>query len=76
MHHYHFRPHGLMVVLVLLLLCGCTNRHPGLESYLRHTNIASKLELRETPFFHQQDNQCGPAAKATNLAASGISIRP
>jgi tetratricopeptide (TPR) repeat protein len=76
MHHYHIRPHGLMVVLVLLLLCGCTNRHPSLESYLRHTNIASKLELRETPFFPQQDYQCGPAALATILAASGISIRP
>lgn len=76
MHHYHIRPKGLIVVLVLLLLCGCANRHPGLESYLSNTNIPSKLELRDTPFFPQQEYQCGPAALATILAASGISISP
>lgn len=78
MHHYHIRPQGLILVLVLVLslLCGCANRHPGLENLQRDTNIPSELELRDTPFFPQQEYQCGPAALATILAASGVAISP
>lgn len=72
----HIGPSGLIVVLVLLLSGGCANRHPGLEAYLNDTNIPSTLELQDTPFFPQQEYQCGPAALATVLAASDISIRP
>ena len=76
MHHYHIRPEGLIVVLALLLLSGCANRHPGLESSLGGSNIPSRLELRDIPFFPQQEYQCGPAALATILAATGIPISP
>jgi tetratricopeptide (TPR) repeat protein len=76
MHHYHIRPKGLIVVLVLSLLYGCANRYPGLESHLRDTNIPPRLELGHTPFFPQQEYQCGPAALATILSASGMSIKP
>jgi tetratricopeptide (TPR) repeat protein len=75
MHHCHIRPAGLIVVLVLLMSGGCANRHPGLETYLNNTSIPSGLELRDTPFFPQQEYQCGPAALATVLAASDISIK-
>lgn len=34
------------------------------------------LELRGTPFFPQEDYQCGPAALATVLRASGIAVEP
>ncbi len=34
------------------------------------------LELRDTPFFPQEDYQCGPAALATVLGASGVKIEP
>ena len=34
------------------------------------------LELRNTPFFPQEEFQCGPAALATVLGASGIQVQP
>ncbi|MEN8108784.1 MAG: PA2778 family cysteine peptidase [Pseudomonadota bacterium] len=74
--HLHIRPAGLVVVLVLFLVGGCTNRPPGLKAYLNDTNIPSKLELKKTPFFPQEEYQCGPAALATVLAATGISVSP
>jgi tetratricopeptide (TPR) repeat protein len=35
-----------------------------------------RVELESTPFFAQQDYQCGPAALATVLVASGIDVTP
>ncbi|MEN8205594.1 MAG: PA2778 family cysteine peptidase [Pseudomonadota bacterium] len=75
MQHFHIRPAGLIVVL-LLLAGGCANRHPGLEAYLSDSDITSTLELRDTPFFPQEEYQCGPAALATVLVASDISVTP
>jgi hypothetical protein len=34
------------------------------------------VELSATPFFPQEDYQCGPAALATVLAASGVAVTP
>ncbi|MDH3510676.1 MAG: PA2778 family cysteine peptidase [Gammaproteobacteria bacterium] len=34
------------------------------------------VELEQTPFFPQEDYQCGPAALATVLAYSGVDIAP
>lgn len=76
MYRIHIRPAGLIVVVVWLLAGGCANRPPGLEVYLNDTNIQSTLELRDTPFFPQEEYQCGPAALATVLAASGIGASP
>lgn len=64
------------MVLVLSLLCGCANRYASLESLHRDTKLPSELELSDTPFFPQQEYQCGPAALATILTASGITISP
>ena len=37
--------------------------------------ILSGVELTETPFFPQSDDQCGPAALATILNQSGVDVR-
>lgn len=44
-----------------------TSRPPGLPP---------RAELVDVPFFPQEDYQCGPAALATALGASGVSITP
>ncbi len=38
--------------------------------------LPSSVELSDTPFFTQSDYQCGPAALATVLAASGSRVDP
>lgn len=76
MYRNHIRSAGLIVVLIWLLAGGCANRPPGLEVYLSDTSIPTTLELRDIPFFPQEKYQCGPAALATVLAASGIGISP
>jgi tetratricopeptide (TPR) repeat protein len=69
------RSAGLIAAL-LLLISGCATRQPALESYLQGTGLPNTLELRDTPFFPQQEYQCGPAALATVLAASDVSVTP
>ena len=76
MYRNHIRPAGLIVVLIWLLVGGCASRPPGLEVYLNDTNIPTTLELRDIPFFPQEEYQCGPAALATVLVASGIGASP
>lgn len=34
------------------------------------------IELADTPFFPQDENECGPAALATVLAAGGLAVTP
>lgn len=56
----------------LLALGGCQNTLP-----LRMPALpAGGVELDQTPFFPQTAFQCGPAALATVLAASGVAVRP
>jgi len=38
--------------------------------------LPERTELREVPFFPQEEFQCGPAALATVLAASGVKVTP
>lgn len=72
----HIRPCGLIVVLVLLLSAGCASRHPGLEVYVSRSGIPPILELHDTPYFPQEEYQCGPAALATVLAATDVPVEP
>jgi hypothetical protein len=58
---------GCAIVLALLL-GGCVARGPVLAS--------QRIELGSTPFFPQKKYQCGPAALATVLVASGASTSP
>jgi tetratricopeptide (TPR) repeat protein len=53
-------------ILVAVLMVGCVARGPVMA--VRTT------ELVDTPFFPQKKFQCGPAALATVLAASGIDV--
>ncbi len=55
-------------------LAGCA-ASPPLASGLP-SGLPRSLELRETPFFAQEDYQCGPAALATVLQASGVAVEP
>lgn len=39
-------------------------------------DLPAAIELEATPFFPQQEYQCGPAALATILVASGVAVFP
>jgi hypothetical protein len=56
-------------ILFSLLLGGCASRGPVLEG-------GRVVELTDTPFFPQTRHQCGPAALATVLGASGRQVSP
>jgi len=56
------------VFVSLLLLGGCSSA-PTLRDYQLPL---ARVELTDTPFFAQTDYQCGPAALATVLGASGV----
>jgi hypothetical protein len=64
------RAAGLALAACWLLLAGCATRGPLIEPG------AGAVELTATPFFPQRSHQCGPAALATALGASGVSITP
>lgn len=65
----------LAAVLVLgqALLLGACASGPPLHDY---TLPAASVELSATPFHAQADYQCGPAALATVLGASGATVTP
>ena len=71
------RPRGRACGLLVLvaLLSGCAVQRPTLRS-LPVAGIPQQVELTGTPFFPQSDYQCGPAALATVLAASGVATTP
>ena len=52
-------------IFFCVLLSGCVARGPMMS--------ARSTELEQTPFFPQKRFQCGPAAMATVLVASGVS---
>lgn len=59
-----------MLAAASCLLAGCASRTPLLAPSAR------TVELADTPFFPQKKYQCGPAALATVLSATGISVTP
>jgi len=58
-----------------LVLAGCASRGPQLPP-VTVSGLPAGIELESTPFFPQQDYQCGPAALATVLVASGAPASP
>ena len=58
-----------------LVLAGCASRGPQLPP-VTVAGLPASVELDSTPFFPQQDYQCGPAALATVLVASGAQVSP
>jgi hypothetical protein len=61
--------------VLALALAGCASRGPVLPG-LTSTQYPARVELASTPFFPQRDYQCGPAALATVLGASGMPTDP
>lgn len=65
------------ILLTAALLCGCAT---SLQSHrlidARPEGLPVAVELTATPFFPQEDYQCGPAALATVLEASGTEVSP
>jgi tetratricopeptide (TPR) repeat protein len=66
---------GPALVVLLVLLSGCASQGPTLRS-LPAESGPQRAELTSTPFFPQSDYQCGPAALATVLTASGVATSP
>lgn len=65
---------ALTAAALLAGLAGCA-ASPPLASGLPQ-GMARSLELRGTPFYPQEEFQCGPAALATVLQASGVDVHP
>jgi hypothetical protein len=62
------------VATLAVALAGCAASPPlaaGLPA-----SAPRAIELDATPFFPQEDYQCGPAALATLLVASGVAVEP
>jgi len=55
---------------------GCAGPTPARRSSLPAGIEGPPVELSATPYFPQEAYQCGPAALATILAASGVAVTP
>ncbi len=69
------RPAGLVVAMVLLA-AGCAGPQPLREAFRADSQLPAAVELQDTPYYPQEDYQCGPAALATVLGAAGIEVTP
>lgn len=61
---------GFVAVFAFLLLSACSS--VPMQYQQLALNEYQAIELRDTPFFPQDDFQCGPAALATVLQVSGV----
>jgi len=66
---------ALAVALGTQLLSACADLGARVAEDLPAT-LPPSVELVAVPFFPQRDLQCGPAALATVLAASGVRVEP
>lgn len=65
---------GLLAAVGALFLTACASAPLQYTEVLADDSAyRSKVELAETPFFPQEEFQCGPAALATVLQVSGVS---
>lgn len=64
----------IAVAVVVLMLAACASRPPVLPAVVAPGS--GPLELADTPFFAQQDYQCGPAALASVLRSAGVEVLP
>lgn len=64
------------VVLLMLLLGGCSTPQTLALRNAPATAETGMVEIREVPFFTQQEHQGGPAALATLLTYSGRKVTP
>ncbi len=68
------RPGPAAVAALAVALTGCAASPPLSDGLTR--DAPRSIELSATPFFPQEDYQCGPAALATLLRASGLDVTP
>lgn len=61
--------------LLVVLLTGCATQTRALLQK-PDANLPRHVELMSTPFFPQEQYQCGPAALAMSLNAAGIATTP
>ncbi|MDP3516452.1 MAG: PA2778 family cysteine peptidase [Pseudohongiella sp.] len=69
----------LLFLTLLLSACLAAPQSAGLRTELRqnvNASLSAPVLLSQVPFFAQDLYQCGPAALATVLTASGISVTP
>jgi tetratricopeptide (TPR) repeat protein/predicted small lipoprotein YifL len=64
------------LIVIVLALAGCAAQGPLLGPAAQHNALPEFVELIQTPFFPQEDYQCGPAALATVLTESGVDVAP
>ncbi|WP_019625236.1 PA2778 family cysteine peptidase [Thioalkalivibrio sp. ALJT] len=62
---------GLLLAVFVLSGCATAPQSAGLASE-PPADLPTRVELTDTPFFPQEQYQCGPAALATALNARGI----
>jgi tetratricopeptide (TPR) repeat protein len=65
---------GLAGAALVAALAGCSLSPPLAEGL--PATAPRSIELSSTPFFPQEQYQCGPAALATLLVASGVDVTP
>jgi hypothetical protein len=58
-----------------LAIAGCATHGPVLQP-VAGAGLSPAVEIDATPFYPQRDYQCGPAALATVLVASGAAVTP
>jgi tetratricopeptide (TPR) repeat protein len=69
---------GVFICALVLLASGCTTLFPQ-TAELRNgmpQGVPEMVELKQVPFFPQEEYQCGPAALATILVAAGAKVTP
>ena len=67
----------IRIVLILITLSGCVIQPPLEQPLIEKEPVVERqsVYLANTPFFPQQQYQCGPAALATLLNDSGVSVQ-
>ena len=63
-----------VIATLAVALTGCASSPPLADGL--PASAPRVIELVATPFFPQEDYQCGPAALATLLVASGVEVSP
>ncbi len=67
---------SLSVWLAVLALSGCAT--PQLAQLEKDwpADLPAQVELKQVPFYAQEDFECGPASLAMAATAAGVSLRP
>lgn len=63
-------------VWVVLLLVGCATPQVSSLQARWPVDMPLKVELKQVPFFAQEDYECGPAALAMVAQAAGVKVTP